>query len=84
MIQFFTKSQRVIWCIRKRLRSRIQELVQFEALGSIDSLNRVLDVEGADGAIHMYWDKRSLELSELKFGHFSILCQCRNVEDGSL
>ena len=71
-----------IFCLQE---TKIQTLSKglVRSLGSGRWLDWVaLDAYGSTGGLLICWDKRSLEVLEMKVGNFSISCRFRNVEDG--
>ena len=85
IIRNFIRSQRVdLVCLQE---TKIQEmsLAVARSLGAGRMAEwRVVKAEGSAGGILVFWNIRKFELVESEFGHFSVTCKFKNVEDGFL
>ena len=85
IIRNFIRSQRVdLVCLQE---TKIQEMssVVVRSLGAGRMAEwRTVEAEGSAGGILVFWNTRKLELVESEFGHFSVTCKFKNVEDGFL
>lgn len=83
VIKAMIRSQRVdLFCLQEtKIQSMSEGVVR--SLGSGRFLDwGALDANGSAGGVLICWDKRTLEVSEMEVGQFSISCRIRNVEDG--
>ena len=82
IIRNFIRSQRVdLVCLQE---TKVQEmsLAVARSLGAGRMAEwRSVEAEGSAGGILVFWNTRKLELVESEFGHFSVTCKFKNVED---